>query len=144
MIPSETTPPPQAWADQIAPSLDDFARLARDAFDALPDAFRLAAGEVVFRIDDFADEQTLADLEIEDPFELTGLYHGVDIGRRDSLGPAAEPSRVFLYRRPILDEWCERGDVGIDDLIAHVLIHEIGHHLGLSDDDIHAIEDDAD
>ena len=141
MIPPETTPPPQAWADQVAPSLDDFARLARDAFDALPDDFRRAAGEVVFRIDDFADEQTLKDLEIEDPFELTGLYHGVDIGRREGLGPAPEPSRIFLYRRPILDEWCERGDVGLAELIAHVLIHEIGHHFGLSDDDIHAIED---
>jgi len=130
--------------DPIAPSLDDFARLARQAFDALPAPFRHAAGEVVIRIDDFADEATLAEMEIEDPFELTGLYHGVDIGRRDSLGPAAEPSRVFLYRRPILDEWCERGDVGIAELIAHVLIHEIGHHLGLTDDDIHAIEDEAD
>nr|WP_314529692.1 metallopeptidase family protein [uncultured Brevundimonas sp.] len=130
--------------DPIAPSLDDFARLAREAFDALPAPFRQAAGEVVIRIDDFADEATLADMEIEDPFELTGLYHGVDIGRRDGLGPAAEPSRVFLYRRPILDEWCERGNVGIAELIAHVLIHEIGHHLGLTDDDIHAIEDDPD
>ena len=127
--------------DPIAPSLDDFARLAQEAFDALPGPFKDAAGEVVIRIDDFADEATLAELEIEDPFELTGLYHGVDIGRRDSLGPAAEPSRVFLYRRPILDEWCERGDVGLAEIIAHVLIHEIGHHFGLSDDDIHAIED---
>ena len=132
---------PPVWGDQAAPSLDDFARLAREAFDALPDAFRLAAGEVVFRIDDFADEQTLAEMEIDDPFELTGLYHGVDIGRRDSLGPAAEPSRIFLYRRPILDEWSERGDVGLAEIIAHVLIHEIGHHFGLSDDEIHAIED---
>lgn len=130
--------------DLFAPSLDDFARLARQAFDALPAEFRAAAGEVVFRIDDFADEQTLAEMEIEDPFELTGLYYGVDIGRRDSLGPAPEPSRIFLYRRPILDEWCERGDVGLAELIAHVLIHEIGHHFGLSDDDIHAIEEDAD
>ena len=100
-----------AAPDLMAPSLDDFARLARDAFDALPAEFRQAAGEVVFRIDDFADEQTLKDLEIEDPFELTVLYHGVDIGRREGLGPAPEPSRIFLYRRPILDEWCERGDV---------------------------------
>ena len=129
-----------AAPDLMAPSLDDFARLARDAFDALPAEFRQAAGEVVFRIDDFADEQTLKDLEIEDPFELTGLYHGVDIGRREGLGPAPEPSRIFLYRRPILDEWCERGDVGLSELIAHVLIHEIGHHLGLTDDDIDGIE----
>ena len=133
-----------AAPDLMAPSLDDFARLARDAFDALPAEFRQAAGEVVFRIDDFADEQTLKDLEIEDPFELTGLYHGVDIGRREGLGPAPEPSRIFLYRRPILDEWCERGDVGLAEIIAHVLIHEIGHHFGLDDDQIHAIEEGAD
>ena len=129
------------WTDQSAPSLDDFARLAEAAFAALPEEFRAAAGEVVFRIDDFADEETLAGFGMEDPFELTGLYHGVDIGARDSLGPAPEPSRVFLYRRPILDEWCERGDVGLSEIIAHVLIHEIGHHFGLSDDQIHAIED---
>jgi predicted Zn-dependent protease with MMP-like domain len=129
------------WADQTAPSLDDFARLAREAFDALPAEFRAAAGEVVIRIDDFADDETLAGFGMEDPFELTGLYSGVDIGSRDSLGPAAEPSRIFLYRRPILDEWCERGDVGLAEIIAHVLIHEIGHHFGLDDDQIHAIED---
>ncbi len=123
-----------------APSLDDFARLARQAFDALPSEFRAAAGEVVIRIDDFADEEVLAGFGMEDPFELTGLYHGVDIGSRDGLGPAPEPSRIFLYRRPILDEWCERGDVALSDLIAHVLIHEIGHHFGLTDDDIDAIE----
>jgi len=136
-----TEAPTGPWTEQPAPSLDDFARLARAAFDALPEPFRVAAGEVVFRIDDFADEDILAEMEIEDPFELTGLYHGVDIGRRDGLGAAIEPSRIFLYRRPILDEWCERGDIGLSDLIAHVLIHEIGHHFGLSDDDIHAIED---
>ena len=131
-------------ADLTAPSLDDFARLAREAFDALPAPFRQAAGEVVFRIDDFPPDDVLADFGMEDPFELTGLYQGVDIGRRDSMGPAAEPSRIFLYRRPILDEWCERGDVGLAEIIAHVLIHEIGHHLGLDDDQIHAIEDDED
>jgi len=128
------------WTDQTAPSLDDFARLARDAFGILPEPFRSLAGEVVIRIDDFADEETLAMMEIEDPFELTGLYHGVDIGLRDALGPAAEPSRIFLYRRPILDEWCERGDVGLSEIIAHVLIHEIGHHFGLDDDRIDEVE----
>lgn len=128
------------WTAASAPSLDDFAALARAAFDALPEAFRSAAGDVVIRIDDFAAEDVLAEFGLEDPFELTGLYQGVDIGSRDSLGPAPEPSRIFLYRRPILDEWCERGDVTLPDLIAHVLIHEIGHHLGLTDDDIDAIE----
>ena len=130
------------WTDQLAPSLEDFARLAEAAFAALPAGFRAAAGEVVFRIDDFADEETLALFDMEDPFDLTGLYHGVDIGSRDSMGPAAEPSRIFLYRRPILDEWCERGDVGLSEIISHVLIHEIGHHFGLDDDQIHAIEDE--
>lgn len=132
------------WTDQTAPSLDDFARLARGAFDALPEPFRSLAGEVVIRVDDFADDATLRDLEMEDPFELTGLYSGVDIGDRDAMGPAHEPSRIFLYRRPILDEWCERGDVGLSEIIAHVLIHEIGHHFGLSDDDIDRVEDAED
>ena len=115
--------------DVAAREIDNFVRAARQLH--------------TFARFSYTDEATLAEMEIEDPFELTGLYHGVDIGRRDSLGPAAEPSRVFLYRRPILDEWCERGDVEIGELIAHVLIHEIGHHLGLTDDDIHAIEDEA-
>ncbi len=132
------------WTDQPAPSLDDFARLAREAFEALPEPFRSLAGEVVIRIDDFADDETLAMMEMKDPFELTGLYYGVDIGLRDQMGPAAEASRIFLYRRPILDEWCERGDVGLAEIIAHVLIHEIGHHFGLDDDRIDEIEDEAD
>lgn len=124
----------------LAPSLDDLAALAAAAFADLPEPFRSLAGEVVIRVDDFADDETLRALGIEDPFELTGLYHGVDIGRRESFGPAPEPSRIFLYRRPILDEWAERGDVTIQDLVAHVLTHEIAHHFGLSDDDIDEIE----
>ena len=134
---------PDLWTDQTPPSLDDFARLARAAFAALPEPFRSLAGEVVIRVDDFADDRTLADMEMDNPFELTGLYCGFDIGERDGMGPAPEPSRIFLYRRPILDEWCERGDVGLSEIIAHVLIHEIGHHFGLSDDDIDRVEDDA-
>lgn len=129
-----------AWGDQAAPSLDDFARLAEAAFAGLPDAFRAFAGDVEFRVLDFADEETLADMGMRDPFELTGLYHGVDLSQRTGFDPSPAPSRVYLYRRPILDEWCERGDVGLAEIIAHVLIHEIGHHFGLSDDDIDAIE----
>ncbi|WP_292052952.1 MULTISPECIES: metallopeptidase family protein [unclassified Brevundimonas] len=134
----------QNWDNQTAPSLDDFDRMARQAFDALPDLFKQIAADVVIRIDDFPDEETLRELEIEDGFELTGLYVGAHVGERDGLGPAPEPSRVFLYRRPILDEWCERADVGLYDLVAHVLIHELGHHMGLDDDQIDAIEDAAD
>jgi len=130
-----------AWTDQTAPSLDDFASLARRALDDLPEPFRTLAGDVIIRVDDFADDDVLAAMEIEDPFELTGLYQGFDIGTRDAMGPAAEPSRIFLYRRPILDEWCERGDVGLARIIGHVLIHEIGHHFGLTDDDIDRVED---
>ena len=132
----------KTWHDQSAPSLDDFDRLARQAFDALPALFREAASDVVIRIDDFPDEETLQGLEIDDPLELTGLYVGVHVGERDGLGPAPEPSRVFLYRRPILDEWCERGDVGLFEIITHVLIHELGHHLGMDDERIHEIEDE--
>jgi predicted Zn-dependent protease with MMP-like domain len=131
------------WTDRLAPSLDDFAALAKAAFDALPDEFRRLTGDVVFRIDDFASDEVLDSLAIEDPFELTGLYQGVDLSRRSVLDSNTQPSMVFLYRRPILDEWCERGDVTLGELIEHVLVHEIGHHFGLSDDDIHRIEDEA-
>jgi hypothetical protein len=131
------------WTDRLAPSLDDFAALAKAAFDGLPEEFRRLTGDVVFRVDDFATDEVLDSLGIEDPFELTGLYQGVDLSRRSVLDVGAQPSMVFLYRRPILDEWCERGDVALGALIEHVLVHEIGHHFGLSDDDIHRIEDEA-
>jgi predicted Zn-dependent protease with MMP-like domain len=91
-------------------------------------------------VHDFADDAVLDDLGIEDAFELTGLYQGVDLSRRSVFDPSPEPARIFLYRRPILDEWAERGDVSLAELVAHVLTHEIGHHVGLSDDDIDAIE----
>jgi predicted Zn-dependent protease with MMP-like domain len=137
---NEAPPAPGAWRAAAAPSLDDFAALAEAAFAALPEKFRRLAGEVVIRVDDFASEDVLDDLGIEDPFELTGLYQGVDLSRRSVFDPSPEPSRVFLYRRPILDEWAERGDVALGELVAHVLTHEIGHHFGLSDAAIDAIE----
>jgi predicted Zn-dependent protease with MMP-like domain len=130
----------EAEAFGCAPSLDDLAALAEAAFATLPEAFRRLAGEVLFRVEDFAPDEVLADLGIEDAFELTGLYQGVDLGNRSVLGPAPQPSMVFLYRRPILDEWAERGDVALEALVEHVLIHEIGHHFGLSDGQIAAIE----
>jgi predicted Zn-dependent protease with MMP-like domain len=122
----------QAWAGAAAPSLDDFASLAEAALARLPEPFRTMAGDV----------RLLADMGIEDAFELTGVYIGVDLRRQSVLDPAPHPSEVLLFRRPILDEWAERGDVALGDLIEHVLVHEIGHHFGLSDDDIHAAEED--
>src|SRR5580692_11198149 len=135
---------PGRWRDAPAPSLEDFAALAEAAFAALPKRFRALAGDIVFRIDDFAADEVLEDLGLEDPFELTGLYQGVDLKRRSILDASPEPARVFLYRRPILDEWAERGDVSLAELVTHVLVHEIGHHFGLSDEDIEAIEAEAD
>lgn len=134
----------EAWNGRLAPSIDDFAALAEAAWARLPDEFRRAAGKIEFRVLDFADDETLEALGIPDPFELSGLYHGVSLRERSVFDPFPQNSKVFLYRRPILDEWSERGDISLDDLIEHVLIHEVGHHFGLSDDDIHAIEDAAD
>ena len=126
-----------------APSLDDLAALAEAAFQALPEAFRKLAGDVIFRVDDFPSDEVLDDLGIEDPFGLSGLYQGVSIGHRADMGPAPGPSMIFLYRRPILDEWAENGEVTLEELVTHVLVHEIGHHFGLSDADIDAIEASA-
>jgi predicted Zn-dependent protease with MMP-like domain len=128
------------YANAPSPSLADFAALARAAFERLPSQFRKLAGEVVFHIEDFPDEETLDEMGIEDPFELTGLYRGVDRLHQSVIDPVPHTPHVFLYRRPILDEWAERGDVALGALIEHVVVHEIGHHFGLSDDDIDAIE----
>lgn len=129
------------WDRAGAPSLDDLAALAQAAFRRLPEPFRRAVGDVEFRVEDFADDETLDSLGIEDPFELSGLYHGPSLARRSVLDPQPAVSRIFLYRRPILDEWAERREVTLGALVEHVLIHEIAHHLGLSDADIHRIEE---
>ncbi len=131
-------------ADPLPPSLDEMETLARAAWDALPAPFRALAGDVLVRIEDFAGEDVLAELGIEDPFELTGLYQGVDLTQQSVLDPTPQTPMVFLYRRPILDEWIDRGDVGLAELIAHVLVHEVGHHFGLSDDHMDALLDSAD
>lgn len=130
------------WARAAAPSLDDFAALAEAALAALPAPFRAMVGEVRMQVADFADEALLEEMGIPDAFELTGVYSGVDLRHRSVLDPQPEAASVILFRRPILDEWAERGDVTLGELIAHVLVHEIGHHFGLSDDDIEAAEED--
>lgn len=124
---------------QTAPSLDDIEALARQAWEAMPPAFRALASDIIFRVEDFADVQTLDALGIEDPFELSGLYHGVDLTQQSLADPRPSTPMVFLYRRAILDEWIERGDVSLAELVSHVLVHEVGHHFGLSDDQMDAI-----
>lgn len=129
--------------DQPAPSLDDIEALARAAWEALPAAFRRLTGDIIFRVEDFAADEVLSELGIEDPFELTGLYHGVDLTQRSIADPAPQAAMVFLYRRAILDEWIDRGDVTLAELVAHVLVHEIGHHFGLSDEAMDKLLDAA-
>jgi predicted Zn-dependent protease with MMP-like domain len=129
----------QRVTDSLAPSLDDLERLARTAWDGMPGEFKRLAGDIIFRVEDFADEALLGEMGIEDPFELTGLYHGVDLTQRSIADPRPSTPMVFLYRRAILDEWLERGDVTLKDLVAHVLVHEIGHHFGFSDEQMDAI-----
>jgi len=132
------------WSPRAAPTLDDFEGLARAAWAELPTRFTRLAGDIVFRVEDFADEETLAGLGIEDPFELTGLYVGVDLTRQSVSDPLPDIPMVFLFRRPILDEWADRADVALGNLVAHVLIHEIGHHFGLTDEQMDALLDSPD
>ncbi len=122
-----------------APSLDHLDRLARAAWAALPERFRALAGDVLILIEDFADDEILADMGLDDPFELTGLYQGVDLTQASIMDPAPATPMVFLYRRAILEEWIERGDVSLADLVTHVLVHEVGHHFGLSDAQMEAL-----
>lgn len=122
-------------------SLAEMEELGLAAIERLPGPFRAEMGDVVFQVEDFADEETLAEMGIEDPFELTGLYEGHALTERSIEMSGTLPTRIRLFRRPILDEWAERGDETLEHLVAHVVIHEVGHHFGLSDDDIHALEE---
>jgi predicted Zn-dependent protease with MMP-like domain len=122
------------WMRAAAPSLDDFAALAEQALEMVPAKLREKCGDVLLQVADFADDETLDSMDIDDPFTLTGVYQGVDLTRKSISSPSPEPDVVFLFRRPILDEWAENGEVALGDLIAHVLIHEIGHHFGFSDE----------
>ena len=125
---------------QIPPSLADFEAMAEAALAALPRAFTDRAGRLVVRVADFAPADVLRDLRVSDPFELTGLYDGIALTEQSSADLPAPPAVVWLYRRPILDEWADRGSVELGELVTHVLVHEIAHHFGFSDDDIAAID----
>ncbi len=130
-----------AFSDLPAPSLDDLAALAHDARDALPPEFRKPAAEVAIRVEDFASPDLLAEMQMDDPFGLTGLYDGIPLTEKSSFDQPLGPDTIWLFRRPILDEWADRGDVALGALVGHVYIHELAHHLGWSDADIARIDE---
>lgn len=123
----------------MAPSIVDIERLAQHAVERLPDLFRRHLANVLLRVEDFPDEDVARAMDLETPFDILGLYQGHHVGDpgRDMTG--AMPPTIFLYRRPMLDMWAE-GEESLEALVTHVLVHEVGHHFGLSDDDIDAIE----
>ena len=125
-----------------APSLDDIEQLARAALERLPDLFREHLGNVVLRVEEFADEDVLRELGAENPFEISGLYTGRPVGEKSVDLSGALPDMIHLYRRPILDEWAEGGE-SLETLVTHIVVHEVGHHFGLSDEAMHAIEEAA-
>ena len=123
-----------------APDADAIEGIARDTIARLPHAFAAHLGDVLLLVEEEADAETLAALGLDHPLDLTGLYHGRPLGEKSSTDSGTMPDRIHLYRQAILAEWVETG-VRLDDLVRHVTIHEIGHHFGLSDDDMHALED---
>lgn len=131
------------WQSALAPTLEDFETMAADAWGKLPAEFRQMCGDLVIRIEDFADDEVLDELGIDSPFDLMGLYQGLSLDKKSVADSAREPDMVFLYRRAILDYWAEEEET-LGHLITHVLIHEIGHHFGFSDADMEELEAAAD
>jgi predicted Zn-dependent protease with MMP-like domain len=130
------------WKNAEAPSLAVFEAIAASSWERLPAQFRQMCGDLVIRVEDFALEDVLDELEIEDAFDLMGLYQGVSLDKKSGQDQPSEPDMVFVYRRPILDFWAD-GDDTLGNIISHVLIHEIGHHFGLSDGDMEALEEET-
>jgi predicted Zn-dependent protease with MMP-like domain len=141
-MPDNPISDPLAWRTVKAPSLADMEVLARDVFARLPAKFRTLCEGLVIRVEDFAPDEVLDDMDIESEFDLMGLFQGVGLPFRSESAPVQMPNMIWLYRRPILDYWAEH-DETLGAIVAHVLVHEIGHHFGLSDEDMEAIEDAA-
>lgn len=123
----------------LAPSADEIEEIGRRVLAHLPPEFLAHCGDVALRVEEFPDDDVLAEMDVDDPFELAGLYRGVPLTERGADDPA-DLDIVFLYRRPILDWWAE-GEDTLEHLIRHLVIHEIGHHFGYSDEAMAAIED---
>jgi predicted Zn-dependent protease with MMP-like domain len=137
---SSPDPERRAWASATAPSLLDFERMADQAYAALPAEFRRLCDGLVIRIEDVADDETLDALNCDSEFDLLGLFRGRGLAQRGaSVTTGQLPNMIWLYRRPILDYWATHEE-RLGDIVTHVLVHEIGHHFGLSDADIEAIE----
>jgi predicted Zn-dependent protease with MMP-like domain len=131
-----------ASGQTFAPTLEQIEALARTAVARLPDTFRRFLDGVRLEVQDFPDDEVVREMGLESPFDILGLYQGHSIAKPVELSGNL-PDTVFLYRRPILDEWADGGD-SLEALVAHVLVHEVGHHFGLSDDDMDRIEAQAD
>ena len=127
------------WIETQAPTLDDIERLASKAFVNLPADFVGLTGDVIFMVQDFPGEDVIEEMQLETPFDILGLFSGPDLADRSGSYSPPQPTMIFLYRRPILDYWAESGEP-LGHIVRHVLIHEIGHHFGLSDEDMDAIE----
>ena len=123
-----------------APTLADIEAIARYELAQIPEPLRQHVRDVVIRVEEFCEPEVEREMELESPFDILGLYHGTSIDRKSVGDVAHDLDRIFLYRRPILDYWCETGEA-LDHVIRHVLIHEIGHHFGFSDDDMEQIEE---
>ena len=134
---------PLAWHGAKAPSLTEFEALADAAYRRLPEHFRSLCEGLVIRVEDFPTEEVLESMQIDSEFDLLGLFQGVGLPFRSESAPEIMPNMIWLYRRPILDYWAEHEE-SLGAIVTHVLVHEIGHHFGLSDDDIEAIEASAD
>ncbi len=128
------------FSDLTAPDLAAFEEMAQAALDALPPAYADPARALAIRVEDFPPEPMLAELEIDNPYDLTGLYDGIPLTEKSVMDQPMGPDTVWLFRRAILDEWADRGNVSLGALIAHVLVHEIAHHFGWSDADIAQID----
>lgn len=127
------------WPETKAPSLAEMEEMAHVVFERLPKTFRSLCDGLIIRVDDFATDEVLDSLGIENEFDLLGLFQGVGLPFQSHSDPNPMPNMVWLYRRPILDYWSEH-DETLGHIVRHVLIHEIGHHFGLSDDDMERIE----
>ena len=129
-----------AAPDAIAPDVALIEALALTDIAALPEAYRAAAQAIALRVTDFPTDEMVESLGVDDPFDLTGMYDGIPLTQRSVMDQPLRPDAIWLFRRPILDEWAERGNVTLAELVTHVLVHELAHHFGWSDDDIAAVD----